>query len=173
MEHAEVVPPDEQRDRWSRWTPRFSGRWVVVLDALSLSHITVQCGKPFRFRVWRSCSHLKKRRSSSLGLDYGIRKPICLLLQYTCRFKSLIESLPRFQRALLDPVMNLGPIKPQNSTSSYFTGLFPRSLPLVSNRRHVFVDAAHSPWASHTNRCPSAGNQYKKAALPVNCVLLA
>ena len=57
-----------------------------------------------------------------------------------------------------------------NSASSNFNGLPSRSLSLVSKSpllkyrnqySHVFIDGACSPYASHSNRCPSAALFFK------------
>ena len=131
------------------------------------SPVTIGYKKPFRFCLWSSCSHVKKRRSTSLGLS-------SCGTQYTC-FCTIPIALRRFQIAgWVTPKVSASSFwvwheswsnNASNSASSHFTGLPSRSLSLMSQllllkRRnqysHVFIDGAYSPCAAHSNRCPLA-----------------
>ena len=121
-----------------------------------LSPVTIRCKKPLKFCLSSSCSHVKKRRSTSLGLS------LCGI-QYPC-FCTIPIALRRFAIAWwVTPEVSASSFwvwheswsnNASNSASLNFTGLPSRSLSLVSKspllkRRnqnsHVYIDGACFP----------------------------
>ena len=137
-----------------------------------MAPVNIRCKKLFRFCLWGSCSNVKKRRSTYLGLSscethYPYFRTISMALR---RFEIACWVTPKVSASFYSVWYESWCNNASNSASSNFTSLPSRSLSLVSTSPllkfrdqylHVFIDVACSPYASHNKRCSSAALFFK------------
>ena len=150
------------------------------------SPITIRCKKPFRFCLWSSYPHVKKRPLTSLGLSScGTQYPcFCTMPIALRRFKIACWVTPKILASSFEFGMNLDPIMTQLSVFILYWppfAFFVTSVKIATLERrnqysYVFIDGACFPHALHSNRCPSTALFFKlkqKSSAPANVVLLA